>query len=193
MKWSQVKKRVEESLAESVRGRVEFWMTRYRHAHDHVGEGWITIDKVRVASMGTQTFFNEYYGTAHKLRVERDCLDYRDPEQQEEYYKAYQEADTLMVERGIFSQGDFSNALFEFLNLSIDQALFSDSPITRGLAVLDHRFGKRRIAQFDISNEHPLVAMLYEFRRSAEGVAPLPNHSMQPTVPLRGPAADIDR
>ena len=48
MKWSQLKKRIEESFADSVRGRVEVWNTRYRRAHDDAGEAWITIDKQRV-------------------------------------------------------------------------------------------------------------------------------------------------
>jgi hypothetical protein len=193
MQWSQVKKRIEESLAKSVRGRVEFWMTRYRHSHDKVGEAWITIDKVRVASMGTQTFFNEYYGTAHQLRVDRGCLDYRDPEQQECYYKAYDEADKLMVERGIFSQGEFTNALFEFLNIPLDQALSSQSALLRGLAVLDHRFGKRRVAQFDATNEHPLVTILFEFRRRAEGITTHPNPSMHSDGAARDSAGDAGR
>lgn len=44
MKWSELKKRIEEKFAESVHGRVEVWATRYRHAHDQEGEAWITFD-----------------------------------------------------------------------------------------------------------------------------------------------------
>lgn len=192
MKWSRVKKRVEDSLAESVRGRVQFWTTRYRHSHDEVGEGWITLDRVRVASMGTQTYLNEYYATAHRLRVDRGCLDHRDSEQQEGYYAAYDEANRRMAERGIFSQWEFASALFEFLHMSIDQALISRSPIIRGLAVLDRRFGKRRLSSFDASNEHPLVAMLFEFRKSAEGMAPPPLRAMRSASPLDGDAPEFE-
>ncbi|MFC7513559.1 hypothetical protein ACFQUU_00930 [Herbaspirillum sp. GCM10030257] len=48
MQWSQLKKSLEASFAESVRGRVEVWATRYRHAHEQAGEAWITFDKHRL-------------------------------------------------------------------------------------------------------------------------------------------------
>ena len=34
MQWSKVKKRVEATFADCVRGRVEIWATRYRESHD---------------------------------------------------------------------------------------------------------------------------------------------------------------
>ena len=56
MQWSQLKKRLESTFADSVRGRVEVWATRYRSAHDQAGEAWITFDKNRLVSMGTWTY-----------------------------------------------------------------------------------------------------------------------------------------
>jgi hypothetical protein len=61
------------------------------------------------------------------------------------------------------------SALFDFLNLSINDAVKSANPIIRAFAIIDRRFGKRRLAYFDDSQEHPLVKMLYRFRCKAEG------------------------
>lgn len=177
MQWSKLKRRIEESFADSVKGRVQVWATRYRHSHDQVGESWITIDKVRVVSMGTQSYFNEYYGTAHRLRTEGDCLDYRDPGQKEGYYKAYDEAEKATQEKGIFPSWELGHSIREFLRISIDEALASGNPIIRTLAVLDHRFGKRRLIEFDPTEEHPMVVQMYQFRCSAEGLVPHPNQS----------------
>ncbi|MHC4745149.1 MAG: hypothetical protein ACYS8Z_24805 [Planctomycetota bacterium] len=38
------------------------------------------------------------------------------------------------------------------------------------MGTLDRRFGKRRLKEFDDSNEHSLVKTLYRFRCEAEGI-----------------------
>lgn len=180
MQWSQLKKRIENTFAESVRDRVQVWTTRYRNSHDQVGESWITIDKERFATMGTQSYYNEYYGTAHRLREERECLNYQDPEQRDGYYRAYDEAEKSTKDKGIFASWEFNHSLFEYLNLPFDEAMTSENPIIRAFVLLDRRFGKRRLLEFDPANEHPLVARLYMFRCAAEGIPPRSNPSFNP-------------
>jgi hypothetical protein len=46
---------------------------------------------------------------------------------------------------------DVNRGLFDFLNLSIDDAIKSDNPIIRAFATLDRRFGRRRLGDFDES------------------------------------------
>jgi hypothetical protein len=41
MRWSLLKKKVEDNFADSVVGRVEVYNTRYRKAHDEYGEVWV--------------------------------------------------------------------------------------------------------------------------------------------------------
>ena len=67
-------------------------------------------------------------------------------------------------------RGDANQALSDYLKLSIDDAIKSDNPIIRSLAILDRRFGRRRLAQFDDSKEHPMVRELYRLRCEAEGI-----------------------
>jgi hypothetical protein len=172
MQWSQLKKRIEDTFAESLQGRMQVWSTRYRRAHDQVGESWLTFDKERIDSMGTQGYDNQYFRIAHELRTERDCLDYNDPAQRSGYYNAYQESEKLLHDKGVFPSWEFNRALFDYLNLSIDEAISSENPIQRALALLDKRFGKRRLQEFNPSSEHPFVAQLYSLRCKAEHIPP---------------------
>jgi len=168
MKWSQLKKRIEATFADSVRGRVQVWNTRYRRSHDQEGEGWITIDKKRVYSMGTYTYFVESHREAERLQRERGCTDFRNPHQAPGYYKAWEEAEQFVHDKGIHPLWELNAALFAYLNMSIDRIASSENPIIRAFGMLDRRFGKRRLAALDVREEPPLVRLLYEFRLEAE-------------------------
>jgi hypothetical protein len=165
MRWSQLKKRIEANFAESVAGRVEVWNTLYRKSHDQEGEAWVTIDKQRVWSMATYTYFAEAHREAMKLS--KESFDFGDPEQRQAYWKARDQADKIVRARGVCRLWEVNGALFDFLNLSIDDAIKSDNPIIRAFATLDRRFGRRRLADFDNSQEHALVKTLYRFRCKA--------------------------
>lgn len=168
MKWSHLKKRIEESFADSVAGRVELWTTRYRKSHDQQGESWITIDKQRVWSTSAYTCFVEAHREAIKLLKEPIDLD--DPAQHKAYWQARDQVEEILPARGVCWSEDVNLALLNFLSLSINDAIKSGDPIIRAFATLDRRFGRRRLADFDDSQEHPLVRTLYRFRCKAEGI-----------------------
>ncbi len=73
------------------------------------------------------------------------------------------------------SQYDDYQALADlkaYLRISIDDALKTDTPLVRALAVIDRRLGKRRLRSLDVgSDEHPLVRELYRLRCEAEGIS----------------------
>lgn len=56
-------------------------------------------------------------------------------------------------------------AIESYPQLSIDEALVSESYIVRGLAMLDRRIGKRRLAELDATADHPFVQLLLRLRR----------------------------
>lgn len=170
MKWSQLKKRLEATFADSVSGRVEVWNTRYRKSHDAEGEAWITVDKKRVSSMATYTYFVERYREMNRIREELGCVDRKDPEQREGFYEAWRQAEKTMRERGVYPLWIVNKALFDYLNFSIDDIVKSENHIIRAFGMLDRRIGKRRLKSIDDTDEHPLVRTLYRFRCEAEGV-----------------------
>ncbi len=171
MMWSQLKKRTEENFAVSLQGRLEVFNTRYRDSHDQEGEGWISLDKKKIYNFASTTYLVESGKKAQEIRQATGNIDFRNPEHREGYYAAYREADLDVEGRGIFALWDFNQALFELLNISIDEAVKSKNPIVRAFAVVDKRFGKRRILDYDDSNEHQLVKLMLSIRKEAEGIA----------------------
>ena len=170
MRWSKLKQQIEEGLADSAKGRVEVWSTRYRKAHDQEGEAWITIDGQRVHSMGSLTHLVEWYERSRALQKERDCLDYRDREQIQGYRDAQKEVETQLRAEGVIPLWEFNDALFEYLNMSMEQILTSDQMIVRALGMFDKRLGKRRLASMDVSKEHELIQGFYRIRCAFEGL-----------------------
>ncbi len=170
MRWSKLKQRIEDGLADSAKGRVEVWSTRYRKAHDQEGEAWITIDGQRVHSMGSLTHLVEWYERSRELQKDRDCLDYRDREQIDGYREAQIEVETQLRAEGVIPLWEFNDALFEYLNMSLEQVLRSDQMIVRALGMFDKRLGKRRLAFMDVSGEHELIQGFYRVRCALEGL-----------------------
>jgi len=179
MQWSQLKKRFEDTFAESVQGRVRIWATRYRDSHDQAGECWVTFDKEQIINMADLTYDKAYYGEAQRIREQGDCLDYKNPEQQEGYYHACVQAEDRATQNSIFHSGDVMLAMEEYLNASIDEALASPSPLLRAFALLDRRFGKRRLLAFDPFTKHPLEQKFYELRCLLDGVPSRSNNTQQ--------------
>ena len=166
MRWSQLKLRVEQKFATSLRGRVELFQTVYRRASHDSGEVWIAIDGKRSFSWGEMSAFREEAKTYLKLR--------RAGLRALELNRAGRDS---MQERGILFRWNINVLLLQSLSFTIEAALKHKSPLIRGLAVLDRRCGKRRLLMMIDNNEHPFVRVMLELRREAEGMKALTNGS----------------
>ena len=171
MMWSQLKKRTEENFAISLQGRLEIFNTRYRKSHDQEGEGWITFDEKKIYNFASISYLIEFEKKAYEIRQSTGNIDFRNPNHKEGYYAAYDKANFDTKEQGVFALWDFNKALFELQNTSIDKAIKSENPIIRAFAVVDKRFGKRKILDYDISNEHELVKLMLSIRKEVEGIS----------------------
>jgi len=140
------------------------------------------VDGVQAWSMGSLSYMVAHWREAERLRAEAGCSDFTDPEQRAGYADAWDEAKDNVHGDGVFAMWDVNKALFDLLNLSIENAIKSSNPIIRGFATLDKRFGKRRLETFDDSNEHAFVQMLYRLRCDAEGIKVRP---LSPSAPGR--------
>src|SRR5687768_13245582 len=165
MRWSQLKHRAEALLAETLNGRVAYYSTRYRKDHDREGRGWITVDGVQVFDMSTlRAWAAQHAATKKALGVHErwkwERWPYRDDPGYWSYW--YDKAEADRVARGVLARWDFNQALFDYLNLSLEDALASSNVVVRALAVLDRRLGRRRFEKLQLSNdEHPLVQGFY--------------------------------
>ena len=67
---------------------------------------------------------------------------------------------------GVFTAYDLPEAMLQFLNLNIEDALTSANPLIRAIAVIDRRTGRRRVQLMDpVSETFPVDALMH-LRRS---------------------------
>ena len=155
MKWSKLKKTIEDNFAESVKNRVNIFTTRYTTGSHFMVRGWITIDKTEIANFSTPE-------NSIKYGWNTPDIDQRIPDAERTEGKA--------VEKGEFSQWDFMDACWNYININIEEALASKNPIIKSFAILDKRCGKRRLRLIEKPNLHPLVVKLLNFRLECERI-----------------------
>jgi len=159
MRWSKLKKLVEDSFAESVRGRVHVYSTRYQCS---CGRGWITVDGKELADLNTEISGRKYQAIYHKT-TKTECAKHSAvPE-------AERTAGTL-VEPGEFSRFDLHEACWEYIHSSVNSSLSSENPLIVSLAVLNGNVGKTRLKKMQTLKLHPLTRALLDVRMKAEGI-----------------------
>jgi hypothetical protein len=180
MKWSKQKKLLESLLADSLKGHLEFYVTRYRSGggiSNYLERAWITWQGKELVNFATSSWWNEYAELTIQIERANNVTKpgiYKHPRWWSECSKFSREhAEDLLYKKSSFTCYDFLHASAQYLDLSIDDALQSDDPIIRALAMLDRRVGKRRLAKMElIEAEHPLVRQFYNLRSEAEGLLP---------------------
>jgi hypothetical protein len=150
MRWSKLKKLVENNFADSVKPRLAIHSAAYGACG--CGHAWITLDGSVMANFCTRAFYNRGMS--------------KDSGVTEEEKKRYA---GQFVEYGEMSRQDVYKACWEFVHdMNFDDAMQSDDPLIQSLMVLDKRLGKRRIDNVDVTKLHPLPNKLLEIRKSAE-------------------------
>lgn len=162
MRWSKVRKLVEESFAESVRGRVMVHSTR--NICD-CGYARIEVDGKPLAIFDTVVSLGRFRSQYHEAsnvdpRIAHAAI--RDDER----------TTGALVEPGEFSRQDFYMACWEYLDSSVNDSLASANPLIVSLAVLNARVGKQRLRRMSGTKLHPLTRALLEFRVEAERAQP---------------------
>ena len=77
----------------------------------------------------------------------------------------------LPVQDGVMRPRLFGKSLFDYLSMSVDDAIESRNFLIRAVAVLDRRIGKRRLEAMSLrTDEHELVRLFYKLRLEAEGL-----------------------
>ena len=148
--WSNLRKVLEEDrLCPALRGRVQYFMTRYHDAHDDEGRLCIRV--------GGKEYLNAHNGN-HGHWSEDWVFHYRS---QEEHQRT-----------GLYCYCQVLKAIDIYMDeLTIDEALASEDPLIRLFAVLDRRVGKRRLPDLAaaMENETEWLQFFYRLRLEAEG------------------------
>lgn len=159
MRWSQLKKQLHDRIAKSVVASIDLNQTRYRHSHDEEGEFWISFQGSRIFSTGSLSYLSSLAALTAKNRADGST-----PAQ------AYELAWPVMDASGLFLLEQMNKDLFCSLSLTVEEMLDHNNPVVRGLAIIDARYGKRRLAMLNPITEHHLVQRLHHLRCEAEGV-----------------------
>lgn len=158
IKWSKLKQIIESRFCDKLIGRININYTNYRAIHEPESRFWITLDGEELYSNSkVKWLFNHY-----KIILEHS----NDNEQM-----TYEEAEKILEKQGQYYIDYIEDSLCEYINLSISDALNSESFLIRALAMIDRRLGKRRLQSIEIKeNEHILVHKLYAIRCEAEKI-----------------------
>lgn len=147
--WSKIKNHLENSLCEKLRGRLSYFSTSYRHAHDGEGRVCILVDKKEIINI---PFTNKFkIGEEVVLLKETADNDYNMYS-----YEASERAAHSLTQKGVLTTWAFGDAYDDFNVKTIEECLASDNYITLMIALVDKRTGRRMLDKLkDSANEWP--------------------------------------
>lgn len=154
--WQGMKYKLEqEYLADSLKGRVEYFVTRYRNLHDHEGRAAIIVDGHEVIK-GNFCNIIKYENLLPKKMLQEE----------------WNLLDETTVDLGMFDQRSFYLSFDIFDNQSIENSLKSSNLLVRIFAILDRRIGKRRLINMAeiIGEKEPIFKFFYLLRIQAENI-----------------------
>jgi len=161
MRWSKLRQRIESGIAPSLAGRIQFMVTRYRHAHDAEGRWAVVVDGEEIGGLGCIVADQEQHQLMSAAATEMDVS----------MAEAQSVGDEALCARARHTVPMFCGALFEYTNMSLESALGSSDAVLRSLAILDARLGKRRLQTIRLSEEAPdLERACLRVRLQAEGI-----------------------
>lgn len=77
----------------------------------------------------------------------------------------------VLEQRNIFNVNSVYDALVQYPNFSIEEALSSENVIIQAFAVIDKRLGKRRLKHCVFNPDtHSMILNFYQIRCEIEGV-----------------------
>ncbi len=187
MSWSKLKQQLESFLCPALEGRVEYRAPGYRYLPDKTGICYISVDKKNVLNMMDKTSFIKWYQTELEIKNDphiqipinnddieavRKAAKGTVPEDRLKVIarsrKSSEYAKELLSAQVSLSKSNFIVVANQFLSTSIEESLESNEILLNILALVDRRFGKKRILTMSekMKLKHPSVQYFYELRRN---------------------------
>lgn len=163
--WSAMRKALEEdNICDSLKGRIQYFATRYRKSHDQEGRVAIRLD-------GKEIFKSCYFDWyAKEQKVLEQHIVSRIPNEPGRCFwdRVYLEVKNL----GGFDPFAFYDAFYEYKNHKIEESLCSTDPIVRLFAFFDKRTGKRKLQRMssELYTQPEWLQVLFRLRLQAEGI-----------------------
>lgn len=135
--WAGLKKQLAETLCNTLINRITYFLTRYHDVHNSYGRAAILLDGKEMVCF---SWIDMYY-------QERDIT----PLYNEMPGSPYEDLVKKMKPRWdancTYCEMDFLEAVLQFRNLPIQEALESENYIIKVLAIMDRRVGKRTLSK----------------------------------------------
>lgn len=171
--WSGVRKRLERDLlCEKLRGRVQYFLTHYHGAPDNYGRFAVRLDGKEILFANP---YNERYTACVSSRIKAELGETRPWWELYEldrprYDEIFRLADAACVARNTMEIYHVTDALREYLNAPIQDALSSGNPLVRMFAVLDRRAGKRTLSRLaaSVAQQPEWLQTFYRLRLSVD-------------------------
>jgi hypothetical protein len=165
--WSKEKKFLEDKLAESLIGKIEYNLEGGRKTT------WGATYKVEIRyNKKSLVKFGEgiNYLTHHYENVERQKLEKKTWTKEENYIMFLEAQKRLWIEEK-YTTDIFFKGMVEYLSLSIEDALKHDEWMIRLFAIMDKRLGKRSLLKLEkeINNYPKMLQIIYKIRMKEEG------------------------
>ena len=172
-------------LCPALRGRIQYFLTRYHGAPDDYGRFCVRVDGKEYVPGNPYCYWHrEYSLLEQQLKAERNI-----PPREWTHHGMLHEAENEAVEQevrqiawndGVFEDYELYRAIREYRESSISDSLHAANPLVRMLAVLDRRVGKRTLEKLrETVDEQPeWLRFFYRLRLEAEGI-PLSHQKSQ--------------
>ena len=165
LSWSAMRKVLEqENICDSLKGRIQYFATRYRKSHDEEGRVAIRLDDKEI-------FKSCFYDWQEKrdVVVKSNIIS---KEQATSYWDYWDKIHLETKNHGGFDQYGFYKAFHEYHNQSIENSLVSSDPVVRLFAILDKRVGKRRLQKLlpEVEKQPEWLRLFFNLRLREEGI-----------------------
>lgn len=175
--WSGIKKRLESDLlCDSLKGRVKYFITKYKSSHDESGRVTIIVDGKEIIEGNIFRYYKGYGEIEKKyknqLNIPRRFWNGKELENDIQNRDVENYVDQIRLNEGIFDVWQFTDAVEKFLSSTIEDSLHSENPLIRLLAIVDRRVGRRTLRKIkeSISEQPDWLQYFYKLRFQAEGL-----------------------
>ena len=170
--WSGTRKRLEtDLLCEKLRGKIQYFYTEYHY----LDKNW--YGRFAIRYNGKEIFNSSNYNYNDYWREWVNAKETIVQEENETYSEWHQKVDEEALknvnEKGLIPVNYFKKYFDEFFHTNIQDAINSENPVLRMLAVLDRRVGVRTLEKLALKiDEQPeWLKKFYQIRLEAEGIA----------------------
>lgn len=154
--WSGLRGQLCDRLCEPLRGRIDYFLTRYHEVHDTYGRTAIRFDGKELVSF-SWVEMREQENDLYDRWKEDGSWDVNNPALRSKW-----------EENATFSDMNFLQAATDFLQMPISEALGSENSLIRVFALLDKRVGRRTLLRIRESeryeSEPAWVKQFYDLR-----------------------------